>query len=128
MQSIIQKTISTTLVVLTSVNLSGCETVVPMKSCTKLIGTSEYLSCAASAGDQESQFQLGIQYYDAGDISSAIKWLEYAAKVTHEKRLVYVEQGEGNFTMRDERTGNIIAGHTGAQRLLKKISEEASEC
>ena len=112
------------MVVGLSVSLFGCATPASLETCSKLDETSDYHVSAARAGDRESQYQLGVQCFEAGDTSKAIKWLEYAAKDTHETDLVFVEGGNGDFTMRNDRTGVIISGHREAKLLLADIYEK----
>ena len=99
------RTLISTLIVCSSMNLSGC--------------------AYGLQGDQEQQYQLGLAAYEAGDMDTAVKWLKKAATHRDNRTPIFIPTGNGDFRIQMEETGLSEAGHVGAQRLLEEI-EEAS--
>jgi len=96
-----------------------------MKTCARLKDSDAYLPCAARAGDQEAQYQLGLKEYNSGNTKEAIKWLDRAAIVRYASAPIITKNEFNNSTIiLSEKTGIVRLGHVGAQILLAEIYQK----
>ncbi len=104
--------------------LFGCA--YSLTDCSTLTGTAEYDECLASQGNKHKQYELGLAAYEAGDVDTAIKWLEMAAEPIESDNMVYMPpvggQSYGTVMRLPEQKG--MPGHIGAQKLLARIYDE----
>lgn len=115
------------IIMLSSLIISGCAGGLFNQDCSKLpVNSLEKKECSASQGDQQAQFELGVEAFNAGDTNSAIKWFERAAQKRPSRLPIYVppvgNQSAGAIMLVE--TNNGTNGHGSANFLLYKIYSE----
>lgn len=99
--------------------LPGCSLFV--KDCSKLSGDAgSYQQCLASQGNNQAQYELGLEAYRQEDYKTALKWLKLAATPSSGRSAIYMPPvggaTYGTVMMMD--TGQATAGYGKAQSLL----------
>jgi len=102
--------------------LPGCSLLIP--DCSKLSNYPEaYRKCTASQGNQQAQYELGLEAYGQEDYKTALKWLRMAAAPSSGRTPIYMPPvggaTYGTVMMMD--TGTATAGHAKAQSLLAEM-------
>jgi uncharacterized protein Smg (DUF494 family) len=58
-----------------------------------------FRQCSASQGNQQAQYELGLEAFNSGDIDTALKWLNRAAQSRPHSFPVYIPSGNSGFYM-----------------------------